>query len=786
MKSLAHHHRATLAAVLVMVTAAPLFAQTPPRPAVQLKQLPRFVADTWPTDVNGDGITDLVGAIAVGPLGEIGIGIGRGDGTLNPLSSLNVPATPIAVGDFNNDGKIDLVVSGVAILPGNGNGTFRAARPVTGPPAPPERFSDVKTSHALAADFNGDGRRDLVLVNSSTSSVDVHAGNGDFTFAPLMSLPAGVPEFGGPHQLMVADFDNDGRRDIAAVTLQGQIDVFLNRGGLLFTSFAMHFPGRTLWGITAGDVNRDGNMDLVFVDTLRGGLSWDMGRVGVLLGNGNGRFKRAVYHETGVAGAVTVVVGDFNQDGLLDVATGNRSVEYRDLTCTTSLHYWDTVTIMPGRGNGSFARPRSFALDYAFFPSAYHDTHNSLKTSDVNGDGRTDLIASPGAILLTKAPVANRPPLLFEGPDIPASPDGFTRLEAVVSDPDFDAVRVTWTDATGFRAGDTPQSCGESAETMTFTATATDSEGATTSDSLTLFGIGPEPSFIGIAEPDAGETVRANRPFTIGWGPLDGDPRFETVDVWSSVDDGETWQRIEGCSDLPPATSTCQWVTPSPATSTAFVRVVANNAAGTMGTFGVSDRFSIVTGPATSLPDGWFAQDVGVVAAGGSSTFDGSTFTVTGSGAGIGGIRDEFHFLTRSVGGDFDFIARVVSVQNVFPFTKAGLMVRGQSGSASAHASILATPTAAQGVLTQARLQEGGSTVAGSRVALAPPVWLRLTRRGTTISYAYRTSATGAWISLPSVSPALDPFAFVGFAVSSHVDGRRATARFDNVSLTQP
>lgn len=768
---------------LVLTTCLSLDAQSePPRPGVRVRQLPSFFWGTWPADFNGDGNTDLIGASLAGTFPtdfELTVALGRGDGTFTPPTTLGIHAAPMGVADFNGDGQTDVVVSGVAILPGNGNGTFGVARAVTGAPARPA--TDVVNRDALVADFNGDGKRDLGLL--AGQSVDIYPGNGDFTFGPKMSLPTGGDH--GTNHGIVADFNGDGRPDLAVTDFFGSVDVFINRGGLLFSTTTISIPGE-LWGITAGDLNRDGRRDLLVAGANSSFFDWNEGHLFTALGNGDGTFQTVVDHATGVDGSVTVVVGDFNADGVLDAATGNRSwVNAGDFPCAPTFQYWDSVTILPGKGNGTFAAPATFHLDYTNEDSDYRDSHNALKTSDVNGDGRTDLIMSRGAIVLNVVAGANRPPTVSGGPDRSSDSEGFARMEATVADADHDYVNVVWTDPNGAVVTTSPEFCDQFEASTTRTVTVTDARGASTSDTVGVFVPSGPPPFLNLHEPDAGETISTSAPFRIEWDAGFEDARFSSFDVWSSSDDGQTFARIAECASLSAAADQCVWNAPGPVSEAARVQVRAYTADGSLLTFANSDRFRIVAGPRTSLPDGWFNRDIGTVGAAGNATFDGSTFTVRGSGADIWGTADEFHYALTLMGGDFDFTARVVSVQNVNQWTKAGLMVRNHLGAGAAHVSLFATPTTVKGISSQGRGRDGGLSTERARALVAPPVWLKVMRRGISVYMAYRKAITDPWIFVPGSNATFGAGVQVGFAVSSHVDGPLATARFDNVSLTE-
>ena len=112
--------------------------------------------------------------------------------------------------------------------------------------------------------------------------------------------------------------------------------------------------------------------------------------------------------------------------------------------------YWDSVTIAPGLGTGEFAAPSTFRLGTSNEIELYRNSHSALIAADLNGDGWSDLVTSPGAVLLTHAPTANHVPILSAGPDQVL--DGGTqevRFDAIASDADNDWLEFVWRDAGG-------------------------------------------------------------------------------------------------------------------------------------------------------------------------------------------------------------------------------------------------------------------------------------------------------------------------------------------------
>lgn len=159
-------------------------------------------------DVNGDGRLDLL-ALSTDTYGGVTVFLGNGDGTFAPHESIATTRLPagIVAGDFNGDGRADVIVTGrvesSALLLGNGDGTFQAARTLAGGGLAP-----------IVQDINADGKRDVVLVDFIEGGVSALLGNGDGTFRyASVTLSAGP----GPVAAQVADFNGDGRPDVVAL-----------------------------------------------------------------------------------------------------------------------------------------------------------------------------------------------------------------------------------------------------------------------------------------------------------------------------------------------------------------------------------------------------------------------------------------------------------------------------------------------------------------------------------------------------------------------------------------
>jgi regulation of enolase protein 1 (concanavalin A-like superfamily) len=180
----------------------------------------------------------------------------------------------------------------------------------------------------------------------------------------------------------------------------------------------------------------------------------------------------------------------------------------------------------------------------------------------------------------------------------------------------------------------------------------------------------------------------------------------------------------------------------------------------------------------------WNSLDVGAVNPTGQTSSSGDQWSVTASGSDIWGTADAFRFTYQAVSGNFDISARVIAVDAVSEWTKAGVMVRASTDASSAHASMFATPGVVNGTAFQRRRTPGAESVHTAGPALAPAVWVRLSRQGNVITAWFRTSAADDWVPVVSDTIDVPDTVLVGIAVTSHEDGRLATGAFDNVTIT--
>ncbi|PYM87134.1 MAG: hypothetical protein DME09_00365, partial [Candidatus Rokuibacteriota bacterium] len=145
-----------------------------------------------------------------------------------PAADFAVGTSPfsVAMGDFDGDGKPDLAVANggsndVSVLLGNGDGTFKPAKNY-------EAGLGGGPLWVAVGDFNLDGKLDLVVANSSSDSVGVLLGNGDGTFRPSVTFPAGGT---APQSVAVGDFNGDGKPDLAVASYySNNVTVLIGNG----------------------------------------------------------------------------------------------------------------------------------------------------------------------------------------------------------------------------------------------------------------------------------------------------------------------------------------------------------------------------------------------------------------------------------------------------------------------------------------------------------------------------------------------------------------------------
>lgn len=182
------------------------------------------------------------------------------------------------------------------------------------------------------------------------------------------------------------------------------------------------------------------------------------------------------------------------------------------------------------------------------------------------------------------------------------------------------------------------------------------------------------------------------------------------------------------------------------------------------------------------LPAGWTSADIGTPGLSGGAAFNSSdgTWSVRGGGADIYGTGDQFQYAMQDFADDGALIARVTSVENTSASAKAGVMMRSSTGTGSRYAFVFATPG---GVFFQTRTATNASaTTIGSAVVTAP-VWLKLTRSGTTF-IGWWSSDGAMWSALGTQTLTMSATPKAGLAVTAHDDAKLNTSTFASVALT--
>jgi FG-GAP-like repeat len=306
-------------------------------------------------DFNGDGVVDLVTGNRNSNQPDVFLGLG--DGTFGPPKSFDAGAGQVAltVGDFDGDGRPDLAIADSFYLTtwnGTGDGTFRAIQSYEiGPFA----------SWLTAADLDRDGRLDLAMTDFDHGDVTLFKGDGHDGFGPGVSIAVDDE----PTYVAAVDLNHDANLDLVVVEPgSDDLTTLLGHGDGTFLSAG---NADLLEDPTCGavaDFNGDGNLDVAVND---------MGAIGILFGDGHGRWgtESRVMVVSGVAWITQV---DLNADGKPDLVVGAVSSEIGSGN--------GYVVVLIGNGDGTFQQMQS--IHTGSLPQ-------SIVAADLNGDGHPDL-----------------------------------------------------------------------------------------------------------------------------------------------------------------------------------------------------------------------------------------------------------------------------------------------------------------------------------------------------------------------------------------------------------
>jgi len=358
-------------------------------------------------DFNGDGVPDLAVATYGNPdlmdAGGVSILMGGGDGTFQSAINIAAGKNPeaIAVGDFNGDSRLDLVLANtgsdtVTVLLGNGDGSFQV-------PVDYETGTRPTIVAVAAADLNGDLKLDLVVASVPDLSIphngfggaSVFLGNGDGTFQAHVDYITGQNRDTAvdPRAVVITDLSGDRKADLVLGGLfngdatAGPVGVLNGNGdGTFRPPIVGHADGAPGLALAFGDFNGDGRIDLLvrFVHAGNGTASG----VALLLGNGDGTFSRGSTLNTEVAGchAGTPFSSDFDGDGKLDLEVVAGGGPHDGVCLFVGA---GTVLIFHGIGDGTFDSPATFITTNAWDLGA---------VADLNGDKSPDLVTVNGII----------------------------------------------------------------------------------------------------------------------------------------------------------------------------------------------------------------------------------------------------------------------------------------------------------------------------------------------------------------------------------------------------
>lgn len=216
------------------------------------------------------------------------------------------------------------------------------------------------------ADFNKDGFPDLVIANSNDSSLSIYLNDGRGNFTEAKGSPFFANRY--PNDIAITDFNNDGNLDLCVANTEAKfLSVFAGNGKGQFqqvknSPFLVHAKPHT-HGIVVGDFNGDGFIDLATDD-------WGENKILIIFGDGKGNFGKEMFFNVGNRPYQRLRSADINNDGKPDIVTTNLE--------------GNNATVLLGNGNGTFLEPEGSPFQCGAAPFG-------VAIGDVNGDGNPDL-----------------------------------------------------------------------------------------------------------------------------------------------------------------------------------------------------------------------------------------------------------------------------------------------------------------------------------------------------------------------------------------------------------
>jgi len=282
----------------------------------------------------------------------------------------------VKAGDLDNDGDSDLVVAqqnfsnGFVVLINQGKGIY----------ATPVKYDSAKAAlDIVIADLNNDGKKDVALTNSGVNfdgksiSVYLNTGKGKF------GAPANYNVGAYPTGITAADLDNDGDYDLTVANnlsdSNNSVSVLINKGNGTFKPAANFNAGNKSFRIESAKINNDDLPDLIVGNNTQ--------NVTIIFNGGNNNFSskqvlNVIYTFPVEDASATVRSADFDNDGHSDII----------FSSAHTYHSLNEIALFTNKGNGSFSTPKFLQLN------AFAGTAIDLDTADFNNDGRTDILAA--------------------------------------------------------------------------------------------------------------------------------------------------------------------------------------------------------------------------------------------------------------------------------------------------------------------------------------------------------------------------------------------------------
>ncbi|CAF4246712.1 unnamed protein product [Rotaria sp. Silwood2] len=321
-------------------------------------------------DINKDNSVDIV--VANRHIQNVGIFFGYSNGTFflekTYMTGPGSMLMSVAVEDLNNDAVLDIVFSdfgsgkgNIGVLYGLGNGKFLV----------PKIYStgvNSDPSSITICDLDNDGRLDFIVSNSKKNNIGIMLRNGSEPLGKQTTFSTGNNS--SPYSVIVSDFNNDDKLDIAVANSRGNnISILLGYGNGNFSKLVNYSTG--LYSapkfIAVGYFNDDKQVDIVVANS-------NTSNILIFLGNGNGNFTILQSYSTEQSSEPSAIaIVDLNKDNQMDIVVTNRGT--------------NNVLVFYGLGNGSFLSPKSYSLDYGSRPA-------SVAIADFNNDTLLDIVVA--------------------------------------------------------------------------------------------------------------------------------------------------------------------------------------------------------------------------------------------------------------------------------------------------------------------------------------------------------------------------------------------------------